>query len=292
MHEKTISPIVTPPSPAPTPTDAHDPFWRGWRDIIHKGPDGVVRVEQVPLTLEDILHPQEDDHVVHSNIHDQDCRYLGDVLQTRYADDARALVLVDCCVTWNDPVLGHHSPDIGVIFGVRKPRPIWTNFAVAVEGVRPIMLMEVTSKSTRDADLGDKVRDYHAARVPWYIVIDRERPEGPPRLIGFRFTPERYEKVPLAADGRLYLEPLGLWLGVRDNRVVLWDAATGQELGDYQSVVRALEAAELRQQQEAQARQAAEAQVAELQARLKELEAKLRPTTNGTTGTPPDGNQS
>jgi len=48
----------TPSPPPPTPPRDNDPFRYGWRFMHRVGPDGREDLEQVPLTLEDVLHPQ------------------------------------------------------------------------------------------------------------------------------------------------------------------------------------------------------------------------------------------
>src|SRR5207248_6078336 len=81
-----------------------------------------------------------------------------------------------------------------------------------------------------------KVEHYHRAGVPLYVIVDREKEGGPVKLIGYQYAPQQYEKIPLDAQGRLWLEPLRLWLGARENRVVCYDGTTGEELGDYTKV--------------------------------------------------------
>jgi len=53
-------------------------------------------MELVPLTLEDALHPEDGDHIVHSDSHDDDLNYLKNVFKSLLADDSQAVVLSDC----------------------------------------------------------------------------------------------------------------------------------------------------------------------------------------------------
>ena len=53
-----------------------DPFYYGWRYVERKLPDGSTEWEQVPLTLEDVLHPEEGDCIVNNTAHDDTLRYL------------------------------------------------------------------------------------------------------------------------------------------------------------------------------------------------------------------------
>jgi len=56
--------------------DKNDPYPYGWRYIRFQNPDGEERWEQVPLTLEDIPHPQVGDFRMHSEEHERFCTYL------------------------------------------------------------------------------------------------------------------------------------------------------------------------------------------------------------------------
>jgi colicin import membrane protein len=287
----------------PDPQD-QDPYRYGWRYVRQLGPDGEETFAQVPLTQEDVLHPEEGDFIVQSNAHDRDRVYLRNVFEVRLSRRRGALVLADCRIAWDKPGLKAHGPDITVIFGVRRPKRDWSTFDVAQEGVRPVLLIEITSPTTRRNDLGIKVKHYHRAEVPLYVIVDARTRRGQRtlQLIGYRWTPAGYESIPLDERGRLLLEPLGLRLGVKEGRVVLYDAATNEELGNYEAVVKNLEAetvARKKAEEEAAEQRAraqaakklvakqrakaetADAQVAELQARLRALEEQLRQRDEG-----------
>ncbi len=257
---------------------ARDPYRYGWREVWQTGPDGQKTLEYLPLTLEDVLHPQEGDIILQGDPHDQDRGYLKAVLRTRLARRRGALVLSDMLIVWDKPGLRPHCPDLLVFFGVRRPKRDWQSFDVAKEGVRPLLLLKITSPATRTNDLGIKVQHYHQAEVPYYVIVDARTRRGKRtlKLIGYRWTPARYEPMPLDDRGRLLLEPLELLLGVKAGRVVLYDAATDEELGDYQAQFVGRQQAE-KEAAEQQARaQAAEAQVAALQAQLRDLQQQLR----------------
>ena len=166
--------------PAPTPPAdlvEADPFRYGWRYVKRIEPDGSEEFEQVPLTLEDVLHPEEEDFHVHTDGHEVDCIYLRLVAQAQLAGDPSAVVLRDCRVAWDVPGLRPHGPDIAVIFGVRQRRD-WGTFDVAVEGVRPSLIIEVTSPETRHNDLVKKVEHYARAGVPHYVIADVREEHG------------------------------------------------------------------------------------------------------------------
>jgi Uma2 family endonuclease len=261
---------VEPPEP--------DPFRFGWRDVRRIRPDGSVELDRLPLTLEDVLHPEPGDVLVENSVHEGIRTYLSIVLRARLARVAGALVLSDCRVDWDVPGLRHHSPDISVIFGVRHAREKWSTFDVAEEGARPTLVIEVTSPDTRSNDLEAKLEHYHRVGVPFYVLIDEDESSGMRalRLLGYRHTPAGYEPLPPDDRGRLWLEPAGLWLAIREGRVRFEDQQTGTAIGDYTEQVEALDASERARAATEEARAVAEARAEAAEIRLRDLEAELR----------------
>jgi Uma2 family endonuclease len=271
----TISGITPPPTtPTPPAPPAEDPFRYGWREVPVRRADGRVDFDRIPLTLEDLLHPKMGDVMPQSTPHDRDIHYLKDVITGRVAPDPSAVVYHDVIIDWDDPELRHHSPDISVLFGVRNPQVERNSFHVRAEGVRPRVIVEVVSPDYRENDVVTKVEHYHRARVPCYVIVDREAVEGPVRLIGYRDRPDGYERLPLDNQGRLWVEPLGIWIGPGDNRIVCYDE-TGRELGDYVRVTQELEAALERADEEARLRADADRRATDADRRAAE-EARLR----------------
>ncbi|MBA2390588.1 MAG: Uma2 family endonuclease [Geodermatophilaceae bacterium] len=274
-----------------TTPDAPDPYRYGWRYVSTRLPNGEESFEQVPLTLYDVLHPQEEDQVMHSDDHERFCTYLHYVLTAQLAGVAGAVVLHDVRVAWDVPELGAHGPDIAVYFNVRERRN-WSTFDVAEEGTRPALIVEVASPETRRLDLNNKVDAYDEAGVLLYIIVDTSTRKGVTtrRLLGYHGG-EGKGYVPLAPNkaGRLWLEPVRLWLGLEGNELVCYDEA-GHPLDEYAALALARKAAEARAVEEAAGRAAeasarakAEARAVEeaaarraAEARLRELEDELR----------------
>ncbi len=241
---------------------APDPDRYGWRYVRREGPDGSATIERLPLTLEDVLHPEEGDQVTESEPHERRRRYLADVLAARLAGDPGAVVLSDVRIAWDTPGIRPHGPDIAVVLGVRERKP-WRTFDVATEGVRPALIVELTSPATAGLDRSDKLEQYELAGVPQYVIVDAVRGEQlvAPRLLGYRLGPAGYGGQAPDERGRLWLEAPRLWLGVAGGEPVCYDEA-GRALSDYTALAAALEAER--------------ATRAELEARLRELEAELR----------------
>ena len=212
----------------------------GYREVPRRLPDGRIGHERVALTLEDLLHPQLGDFAVESSIHDQERHYLASVFRSQLEDDSTALVLSDCGVYWDVPELKHHAPDVAVAFNVRERRENWTSFRVAEQGTRPTLVVEIVSPDYRENDTVAKVAQYYRAGVLWYVIVDRERANDPPRLIVRRYQTQGWEVVPADERGRIWLPRVRIWLGVANGRVVCFDGATDEMLGDYSAVRREL----------------------------------------------------
>ncbi|MGO9468640.1 MAG: Uma2 family endonuclease [Isosphaeraceae bacterium] len=262
--------------PAKRPPDDSDPFRYGWRYVTVRGPDGTETLDQVPLTLEDVLFPETGDFIVQTDLHDTDTSYLKYVFNSQLAGDPQAVAVSDCRVDWNLPGVRPLGPDIVVFFGVKR-RKDWATLNVAAERARPALVVEVTSTGTRENDVEIKPGLYHRARVPLYVIADVLKEDEETRhleLIGYRYAPAAYERIAPDARGWIWLDPLGLWLGVVQDpqlgcdRLACFDAQTGAEIGDYQAISQALAAATAAQAQakakaeaEARAREQAEARV-------------------------------
>jgi colicin import membrane protein len=276
--------------PAPEERPQLDPFRYGWRYVWKEGPNGQRKCVQVPLTPEDVLHPQEDDFIVQNEAHTEDCYYLRTVLCAHLANHPGIHVLHDHRIDWGVEGLGAHGPDFAVIegFPANWDRSRGT-FYVAEFDAHPLLVLEVTSPTTRDQDLDDKVDEYYQAGVPFYAIVDRLYHDGErPRLLAYRAGERGYERLKPDAQGWLALEPIGLFLAFEGEKLVCRDAQ-GRRLLDYQETVQAYRAevqtrqeAEARAEQEraraeaeAQARQQAEQRAqAEAQAREAEVQAR------------------
>jgi len=253
-------PTIPPGSPA-------DPFRLGWRYVRVERPDGTVDTVQIPLTPGDLLHPEEGDFQLHTDGHNEDCGYLKAVLKAHLAGDPSAVVLSDCRIAYDAPFrpLG---PDVAVFLGVGA-RSDWSTFDAAEEGARPALVVEVTSPDTRGNDFGIKRDLYEQAGVPIYAIIDRRPAGGSTRVsvLGYRLTPDGYEPLEPGPLGRLWLEPVRLWLGALGDRAACFDPDTGREIGDYLAIRRELAA-------EAEARAAADARAAAADTRATEADAR------------------
>ena len=164
-------------------------------------------------------------------------------------------------------------PDLFVALGV-EPRPdaerqtwrIWEE-----GGYGPDFILEVTSKSTRREDEGRKKAIYEELGVREYWQFDPTADYLMPQLKGHRLgVGGKFERVVLERRGELLLAPslLGLELHLRDDELRLFDPNRGY-LRTHEEESAAREEAEQARRQAEVAQRAAQARVAELERRLR-----------------------
>lgn len=181
----------------------------------------------------------------------------------------------------------HLSPDVFVVWGVAKGDRDY--YLAWEEGKMPDLVIELTSRSTRDEDLIDKFQLYQdTLKIPEYFLFDPRDEYLKPRLQGYRLHEGKYAPIK-RIRGRLPSKVLGLHLENDDWELRLYNPATKQQLltpyetmvqaqlaRDQEAAARQLEAAARQQeaaarQVEAAARERAEAEVARLQRELDAL---------------------
>ncbi|MFL6235896.1 MAG: Uma2 family endonuclease, partial [Thermoanaerobaculia bacterium] len=134
------------------------------------------------------------------------------------------------------------APDLFVVKGVakrdRKVYKLWE------EHRSPCFVVEVTSDSTRDEDLSDKLAVYEQLGVEEYFLFDPLGDYLDPRLQGHRLVNGRYRPAPLEKDGSLVSRTAGVTFRVEGKHLRLIESASGLPLLRYAEVAdqsRALE---------------------------------------------------
>lgn len=158
------------------------------------------------------------------------------------------------------------APDVFVVKGIPKAQR--RTYKLWVEGRPPTVVLEITSRSTRLEDQGNKRALYALLGVCEYFLYDPLAEYLDPPLQGFSLAKGEYRPIEPAADGSLLSEALGLRLQIENGRLRLIEAATGKRL---------LKPAEVREQvrAEAEARRAAERRLADAEAELARLRAEV-----------------
>ncbi len=150
-------------------------------------------------------------------------------------------------------------PDLYVVRGTsREPR---RSYKLWEEGRPPNVVIEISSESTFDQDLERKVDLYELIGVKEYFIFDPQYDLQPQPLIGFRMKGRQYETLRVK-HGVVQSKELKLDLTDTGKTLRLRDPKTGQFL--------------LTPQEENDARQQAEAEVARLRAELARLQRQSR----------------
>lgn len=153
------------------------------------------------------------------------------------------------------------SPDVFVAFGVSKKRR--RTYKIWEEGHAPNFVLEVASPSTYRHDLTDK-KDLYASvlGVREYYIYDPYH-EVDPYFLGYRLVDGTYQEIAFVEE-RLPSLVLGLELGENDGVFGLYDPSRSVWLQPLEEQVK----------REAEARQRAEAKLAETLAALERLRGK------------------
>jgi Uma2 family endonuclease len=163
------------------------------------------------------------------------------------------------------------APDTFVIFGVpNHERRSWFTWK---EGKGPDVVFEFTSKGTQEEDRWRKKGLYEWLGVKEYFLFDPLDEYLSPRLQGFRLIDGAYTPI-LLVNGQLRSEVLGLTLGGEGHMLTLTGTKTGERLLPPPELLNAYRTLEARAEEEADARRAAEAEVARLRAELERLKGK------------------
>ena len=144
--------ILEPPPSVPANPTAADPYFFGWR-YVTRWHNGTPKSERIPLTEWDVLHPQEEDFIVHNDAHDQNTIYLKIALLQHFEGRADIKVLHDHRVDWQVQGIIPHGPDVSVFDGLKTAwDPDLGTFMVKEMNARPLLVVEVTSPTTRNKD--------------------------------------------------------------------------------------------------------------------------------------------
>jgi Uma2 family endonuclease len=122
----------------------------------------------------------------------------------------------------------HVSPDLLVVKGISPD--LRENYLVWKEGKAPDIVVEYTSKSTKEEDLDEKFEIYRdQIKVPGYSLFDPRDEYLNPPLQGFRLAGRKYVAI-APIEGHLPSEQLGLHLERRGSTLRFYNPATGQIL--------------------------------------------------------------
>ena len=252
MVSKIAQPLAPPPAVTedepdyPLPPQPTFDLEVGWREVYD--PD-TGKFKQEPLTLLEILYPQDEDVGVvtmpQSSLHDLWIGWLKVMLWNFLGQGW--LLTHDVIIHWGRERAPAKSPDIAAMPGGRLPVEDNLSYRVGRDGPLPSFVLEVTSKDTRQVDLHEKPLLYAAVGVKEFLIIDLLTPRRQGwRLIGYRLEEgPYYQELTPDTDGGLTFETIGLRVvAVGRERLEVYDAQTGARLltpPELEALVRELE---------------------------------------------------
>ena len=191
-----------------------------------------------------VYYPESDgEPMAETDTHRKQMMYLLDALEDCFRDDPNVYVAGNLFVYYEegDPT-EVVAPDVFVVKGVpKRDRRI---YQVWKEEKAPDVVFELTSRGTRQKDLGSKKGVYEVLGVEEYFLFDPFGEYLTPRLVGFRLARWGYRQI--EDEEPLVSRVLGLELRVEGEMLRLVDPATGEKL------LTPLEAQEARRQAEAE----------------------------------------
>jgi len=202
-----------------------------------------------------------------------------DVLGRHFADQPRVYVSGNMLVFYEPGNKRKHvSPDVFVVFGVLKDKPR-DYYLVWEEGRGPDVVLEITSRSTQDEDVEQKLALYRdVLKVPEYFLFDPRAEYLVPPLKGYRLREGQYQLI--TPDGGQWPSvALGLNLEADGDELRFHDPIAGCWLPTQAEIVAAERAMATEQRAQAEAqRQRADRQQAEIERLRREIELlKRRP---------------
>ena len=194
--------------------------------------------------IRDIYYPESDGKpIAETDIHRKELLETIQTLDAFFRDRPDVYVSGNLLLYYEEG--NRHAstaPDVFVVFGVakhdRRTYKLWE------EQQPPTVVIEFTSRKTRDEDLGEKRLRYAALGVREYFLSDPLAEYLVPPLQGYQLVDEEYFPLPADAAGGLISSVLGLRLVREGHRLRLIDLATGERLPRPDEVDAARQAAE------------------------------------------------
>lgn len=231
-------------------------------------------------TTTDIDYPESDGLPMgETDLHRDWMIRLLDMLKYRYRGQ-RVYVASDLLVYYEEGEPTRYVvPDEFVVLdcdpGRRRTFKIWE------EGKVPNVVIEVTSKGTRNEDTKHKPRRYADIGVREYFLYDPTSDYLNPPLRGFRLEDNRHVPIEPGESGALECRELGLLLRLEDGELVMYDAETSERLlTESEAEQRAREEAQRAGEQAQRAREEAEARAVAAEKELEKLREQLKRQDN------------
>lgn len=234
--------------------------------LVKTAPPKVAMVMPQPKT---IYYPETDGKpMAETDTHRREMNATIEALGDYFRDNLNVYVAGNLLLYYEE---GNPSasvaPDVFVVKGV--PKGDRRTYKLWEEGKAPDVVIEITSRSTRDEDVWIKHGLYAMLGVEEYFIYDPLDEYLEPALQGFRLLDGGYARIIPDASGKLRSQVLALDLQIVSDELRLFDPRTGKFLLTPTEAQEAARAEAAARRAEAAARRAAEAEVERLHVELK-----------------------
>lgn len=225
----------------------------------------------VPILLQEIYYPERDGKpIAESDVHRRELSALIEVLEHYFVDAADVYISGNLMFYYEEGnPAAVTSPDVFVVKDV--PKKLRRTYKLWEEQQPPVTVFEITSRSTRLEDKGNKRELFAELGVREYFLFDPLSEYLKPPFQGFRLAGEKYVPIEPEVGGALVSEELGLRIVRDDSYLRLSDRATGERLLRASELYAVLRAGEQQANAEAAARRAVEEEIKRLRAELARL---------------------
>jgi len=188
------------------------------------------RVPARVTTRPPVTYPETDGApMAETDVHRKQLTYLLSALDDYFRADPLVYVAGNLFLYYKEGAPWQVvAPDVFVVKGVpkgdRRVYQLWQ------EGKAPDVVIELTSRSTREEDLGPKKGIYEMLGVQEYFIFDPLHEYLEPSLVGFRLSKEGYRPIQPLHSGAMVSQVLGLELQVEGRLLRLVVSATGEKL--------------------------------------------------------------
>jgi len=157
--------------------------------------------------------PCDDGEPMETQRHKVQASILADTLDDAWAHRRDVYIGANMAVYFSETQAlknDFRAPDVFVVLDTeRRERKRWVVWEE--DGRTPDVVIELTSESTEDVDRGLKKTVYaRMLHVPIYVIYD----PFSARLDVYRLSGTQYEPIAPDAQGRVFCEPLRLYLGI------------------------------------------------------------------------------
>ncbi len=180
-----------------------------------------------PVRPPEIYYPDSDGKpMAESDVHIRQLINLRFALLHHFSEDPLVYVGANMFVYYVEGQSKKNvAPDVFVVIGVAKRDR--TSYKIWQEGKAPALVIELTSESTREEDLGNKRVIYADMGVREYFIFDPLKEYLIPRLRGYILVGDEF--VPMNG-GPLFSNVLGLEFRVDEEQLRLYNPQRGEYL--------------------------------------------------------------